>query len=201
MRIVGPSGEAEMIATFLRGEIDAARYAPTLAAILARKALSRRIIDTPDLADPLENEQRRAILGAFRGYGEDRAIFEGFPAELRWTWAVVSRQELAQVCFIDYSYWVELSGGSRLPPDAARAIRAGRVVYGVPNDGFREVAASWEVGVPFPPLIVIGPVEGGPLVLLEGHGRLTGYFLARAAPADLPVLGGWAAGLSRWSCY
>lgn len=202
MRMLGPSSEAEMVAIFLRGEIDAARYAPTIAAILACEQLSRQIIDAPDLNNPLENVRRRAILGAFRGFGQDRAIFEGFPADVRWERASVRRDELARVRYIDYDYWVALSGGSRLAPDAAQTIRAGQTIFRVPNDGIWAVAAVWQAGVSFPELILVGTREGEPLVLLEGHGRLTGYFLAdTAVPPELVVLVGWSPEMPRWTLY
>jgi hypothetical protein len=38
---------------------------------------------------------------------------------------VITPAELATVRYVDYDYWVELSGGSRLAVDAAPRIRAG----------------------------------------------------------------------------
>ena len=82
------------------------------------------------------NQARRALLAATRGYGEDRGIFEHFPATVRWGWAWLTAAELAQVRYIEYSYWNEISGGSRLAADAAKNIRAGVRPYGVSNQRF-----------------------------------------------------------------
>lgn len=49
-----------------------------------------------------------------------------------------------------------------------------------------------------PELILVGAQEGGPLVLLEGHVRLTAYFLApECIPPLLPVIVGYAPGLDQ----
>ena len=52
---------------------------------------------------------------------------------------------------------------------------------------------------------VLYPVRAGemaPLVLLEGHARLTAYALApEYVPAELPVLLGTSPGFLRWGCY
>jgi hypothetical protein len=89
---------------------------------------------------------------------------------------------VARVRYTEYSYWNELSGGSRLPVDAAVRIRAGIRVFDVPNDRFRAAALAVARGVRFDPLILGGVTPAG-LVCLEGHLRLTGYALAGAAPA------------------
>src|SRR5688572_16796591 len=102
MRVIGQSDEAEMIATFLRGEIGSGRYAPTIAAIMARERIARSLIEAPNLADPAENAARRALLGAFRGFGDDRELFAGFPAALRWEWVALHRDELAHIRYIAY---------------------------------------------------------------------------------------------------
>jgi hypothetical protein len=54
-----------------------------------------------------------------------------FPPTVRWVWAWLTAVELAQVRYIEYSYWNEISGGTRLAADAAKSIRAGVRPYGV----------------------------------------------------------------------
>lgn len=44
---------------------------------------------------------------------------------VEWVWAQMAA-ELARVRYIEYSYWNELWGGSRLAADAAQRINAGR---------------------------------------------------------------------------
>jgi hypothetical protein len=60
------------------------------------------------------------------------------------------------VRYIEYSYWNELSGGSRLPGDAAERIRAGVRVSGVSNGRFIAAARAVRRGERFSPLILAG---------------------------------------------
>jgi hypothetical protein len=132
-----------------------------------------------------------------RGYGEDREIFEHFPATVRWVRAWLTPAELAQVRYVEYSYWNEISGGSRLAADAARNIRAGVRPYGVSNQRFIRAARALLRGERFPPLILAGPADDD-LVCLEGNLRLTAYALA-GFPAGAECPAGTAPALGRWA--
>jgi hypothetical protein len=46
----------------------------------------------------------------------------------------ITPAELARVRYVDYDYWVELSGGTHLAADAAPRIRAGVAPFGVSSD-------------------------------------------------------------------
>lgn len=156
-----------------------------------------RLLTSPDISDPAENVVRRALLATTRGYGEDRDVFEDFPSCVRWDWAVLRPEELATVRYIEYSYWNELSGGTRLAGDAAARIRAGVVVFDVPNDRFERAAHALAGGETFPPLILAG--EGADrLVCLEGNLRLTAYALVGFS-ADVECLVGTAPDMARWA--
>lgn len=200
MRILGGSSEAEMIACFLGGELSSERFGPGLRAALSAAGLSERLLTAPDLSDEKENHARRELLGATRGYGQSRDVFdESFPDpdSVRWVRAELSQAELATVRYIDYSYWNELSGGSRLPIDAARRIREGVRVFGVSNRRFIEAARAVARGERFDPLILAGQ-DHDDLVCLEGHLRLTGYALA-GFPVEVECLVGTAPTMGRWA--
>ncbi len=140
---------------------------------------------------------RRSLLARTRGYGEGRDVFEDFPRRVRWEWALLDPAELAAVRYIEYSYWNELSAGSRFPSDAAARIRAGVEAFDVPNERFESAAAALAAGKQFPPLILAG--EGpGALVCLEGNLRLTAYALA-GFPTEVECLVGTAPDLARWA--
>jgi hypothetical protein len=66
----------------------------------------------------------RVFFPRHRGYGTRTDYFDGFPDDARWQWMAISPAELARVRYIDYDYWVELSGGTRLAVAAAARIRA-----------------------------------------------------------------------------
>jgi hypothetical protein len=120
VRLLRAGSEAEMVALFLRDELASAHYGGEIRALLEHDGLAERIITDPDLGDAAENQVR---LGLLTGYRED--YFDEFPDDVRWQWMAITTDELAAVRYIDYSYWNKLSGGTRLPLDAAPRIRAG----------------------------------------------------------------------------
>jgi hypothetical protein len=102
------------------------------------------------------------------------------------------------VRYIDYDYWTELSGGSRLAVDAAERIRQGIEAFRIGNGAFWYLADALKAGVFLPELILVAADANGPHVLLEGHTRLTAYFLVpECIPALLPVIVGYAPGLDQ----
>jgi hypothetical protein len=102
------------------------------------------------------------------------------------------------VRYLNDDYWTVLSGGSRLATDAAIRIRQGIEAFGVGNGGFWFLADALAAGAVFPELILLGAEEDAPLVVLEGHARLTAYALRpECLPPTLPVLVGYAPGLAK----
>ena len=121
MRRLRAGSEAEMVALFLRTELPAARFRDTLQALLQEAGLPERLITAPNLDDPAENQAREQLLTQHRGYGTRTGLFDGFPRDVCWEWMAITPAELATVRYIDYDYWVELSGGTCLAVDAAPA--------------------------------------------------------------------------------
>jgi hypothetical protein len=197
VRILGESSEEDMVSVFLQGELSSYRFGPAVRdALLAGDELEWLLTD-PDVKDQRANQARRAVLAATRGYGEDRELFEHFPAAVKWVRAQLAATELARVRYIEYSYWNELSGGSRLAADAARRINAGVRPFGVSNERFRRAARALQSGERFPPLILAGP-HYDDLVCLEGNLRLTAHALA-GFPIEAECVVGTAPALERWA--
>ena len=198
MRWLRPSSEAEMVALFLRTELPAARFRDTLRALLQSHGLPESVITTPDLGDDAENQARLRLLTEHREYGTRTGLFEGFPDDVSWQWMALTPAELATVRYIDYDYWVELSGDTRLAVDAVPRIRAGVAPFGVPSDWALGMAREVARGARFPPLILVTTGPGDDLVVLEGHARLTAYMLARdQLPPELEVLVGSSPAMPR----
>lgn len=190
--------EDEMVAVFLQTELASYRFRPTLLDLLRRDGRDPRTVERPDLADAEENAYRRRLLGAYRGYRRNADVFTAMPDAVRWYRALITPDELAQVRYLNDEYWIELSGGSRLAVDAAARIRQGIEAYGVGNGGFWYLADALTSGAVFPELILIGEDERGPLVVLEGHVRLTAYAIRPdCLPPTLPVLVGYARGMAK----
>ena len=202
MRRLRPSSEAEMIALFLRTELASDRWRDALGELLGRGGLPERVITAPDLDDPAENRARRQLLTGHRGYDARDGYFDGFPDDVRWEWMGITPAELAAVRYIEYDYWAELSGGTRLPVDAAARIRAGVTVFGVSSDRPLSMARAVAEGARFPPLILVTIRSSGDLVVLEGHVRLTAFMLCPGGlPPELEVLVGSSPGMARWGCW
>lgn len=175
--------EDEMIAVFLRGEIDSDRWGPKLRELLARDGRTE--------AD--DSEYRRQLLDEHRAYVRREGLFHGFPEHVDWYRAVLDRDEVLDVLYINWDWWLTLSGGTRSPRDAARRIRAGEVA------GVDVAAAGFESDAP-PELIVVTTPDRSRLVVLEGHGRLTAYALfPERIPAELEILLGVSAEMAGWS--
>lgn len=196
MHVVRDSSEDEMIALFLFGKLTSERFGEGIRAALDAAGQTETLITAADLGDAHQNRARRAILAATRGYGENRDVFENFPGHVRWVRALLTPGDLARVRYIEYSYWNELSGGSRLASDAAQQIRRGITVFGVSNRRFLRAAQAVKRGELFPPLILAGR-RTDRLICLEGHLRLTAYALA-GFPCEVECLVGTAPTMDLW---
>ncbi|WP_438433736.1 hypothetical protein [Gorillibacterium sp. sgz500922] len=200
MRLIQPITDDAMVAEFLRAEIGSKRFGP-----LIRKSLAdqdARILTHPDLHAEDENTYRKWLLGEVRGYGRNRDLFENFPSQINWYKALLRKEEVRSVMYIDYSYWNELSNHTRLPIEAARNIRNNVEVFGVKNDGFREVASVIREGKTFPNLILVTCDENSRIVVLEGHARLTGFWMAPEwIPEELEVMIGFSPDFISWDLY
>jgi len=187
MKLKRPTTEADMIAVYLKAEI-AGRFGQMIMDVLEHDRKSRTVVDMPDITNSDENTYRRQLIGAYRAY-----VFEELPSHVAWYRALLNREEVARVRYIDYDYWNELSSHTRLPRVAIEAIIAGREIYGESTDGFLEVAQALREGVHFPELILVGVSPTADLTVYEGHVRLTAYMLApECLPEELEVVVGFA---------
>jgi hypothetical protein len=198
-----PVGEPEVVLAFLRGEIDSERFGAGVRAALAEVGGSR-LVRHPDLDSDLENLARARALATARGWREG-GMFEGFPERVDWYHGVLPPDVLARVRYIDYSYWNELSGGSRRPADVLATLRSGRVpqwVTELGTDWCFQLAALLGGVESVGDLIVMATPGLERLVVLEGHARLTGVFVG-GLEDRVPVRAyvGVSAAIDRWGCF
>jgi hypothetical protein len=198
------AAESEVVLAFLRGEIDSERFGNDV-----RRALSDagglELARSPDLGSEEENRARERALSAARGWRTNTGLFEGFPETVDWYHGVLQPDELSRVRFIDYSYWIELSGGSRQPGDVLSTLRAGRLPTWLTELGTSwcfELAAQLATAEVVDDLIVMAAPDLGELVLLEGHARLTAIFVG-GLQRRLTVRAylGLSAAIKQWSCF
>ena len=175
MRILRDASEEEMVLTFLREELDSVRFREQILGALKDTEESEELILDGDITNEKQNILRRKVLGVFRGY-PDRNIFENYPADITWKYAVFEVADLDKLRYVDYDYWNELSKGTSSPVNAAETICNGEEIYGVSNQYYLDGKEMLEHGMTFPPLIVL-TCGNERYLILEGHCRATAYAL------------------------
>lgn len=192
MRFVRSIPEEEMVAHFLQTEIRSVRFGNELRRLLESIQLDSKVVEQPDLNNPLENLHRAELLGEFRGYRRDEAVFKGVPDDVHWWRAILGTADLEKTKYINDDYWIEFSGGSRLVIDAAKRIHSGEMPEVA--EGYLSLVRALEQGARFPELILLYNPMDDDLVVLEGHMRITVYMLylqrLDALPSELPALVG-----------
>jgi hypothetical protein len=199
MRIVRAASEAEVVAAFLRGELTSDRWGDRLRAFLSEDGADQAVVERPNLDDPAECTYRETLLDRHRAWLRREGLFFGFPERVDWCRAALAPGEVLAIRYIDWDWWLRLSGGTRLPLDAAVRIRGGEIA-GVTAESHEPAAARLRSTDPGPELIVVSLREGSPLVLLEGHVRLTAYALyPNYLPDELEIFLGTSEDMAAWS--
>lgn len=181
MRILRPAGEDEVISAFIRAERDSERWAERVRALLEK-----------------HGGGEHAVMVEHRGWGQDIGLFNGFPPEVEWHRATLERDEVLDILFIDWDWWLRLTAGSRRPRDAAERIRAG-LIEGVDVEEHKPIAAAAPTN---PELIAVRASPTDRIVLLEGHVRLTAYALfPEHLPDELELYLGESPAMVEWSEY
>ncbi|MGI6705582.1 MAG: hypothetical protein ACOX6S_04760 [Clostridia bacterium] len=200
MDLISQISEDEIIAEFLKAEINSPRFRDEI--IAALNGIDDKLITQPNLHSDMENRLRKEILGKVRGYGQNRDLFENFPSDVTWYRANIHKAELHNVMYIDYSYWNALSNNTRLPIHARANILKDVRVFDVSNQGFFEIHSLFKKGVSFPRLILVSMNPNTRIVVLEGHARLTGYFLEpKLIPETMEVMIGYSEDFRYWGLY
>lgn len=177
MNILRKSSEAEMIAEFLNAEYRSERFCEQIKEAMDKLSLDESIILAADTSRADENTARKNLFGEFRGYGLNRELFERFPADVEWSLCSFVSGDLKNVRYIDYSYWNELSQGTRSPLTAAQTILCGIEIYGQSSEGFLKAAEFIKGGGKFlRPIFLTSDFEH--FVIVEGHLRMTAFALA-----------------------
>jgi hypothetical protein len=192
----GQATEDDMVAAFLRAEINSSRYDDRILEPLLQQGLSRRLIDEPNLADGMENAVRRGLLD-FRGFQSRNALFSRFPTDARWRRVALESDDLGRLRYANYPTWIELSGGTRLVNDGARNFR------GRPDNPdtyhIYAIAQACRNGIRFPELIT-AEAHDSSLILIEGHSRATAY-LMEGFTSDIEALVASSPTMHRWAFY
>jgi hypothetical protein len=180
---LGPATEDEMIAAFLRAEIDASRYDEYISNPLTKMGFTRRLIDQPNLANASENRARKTLLN-YRGYSQRKLLFDGFPFDATWRRVRLDQHDLRALRYANHKTWNELSDGKRL-------VSVGALNFPQRPDNpetyqINGIAAAVRKGIRFPELIAAQDNDGA-LILIEGHSRATAYLIEGCATVEALV--------------
>lgn len=176
MDVLRTSSEDEMILEFLKTEYHSDRFSEHIKKIMNELLLDEGIISSANLNHANENIARKKLLGEFRGYRQNRELFENFPDEIQWSLCNFVRNDLDNIRYIDYSYWNELSQGTHSPLTAAQTVRNGVEIYNLSNEGFMKAAEFIKNGGKFPrPIFITSDLEY--FTIVEGHFRMTAFAL------------------------
>jgi hypothetical protein len=120
-----------------------------------------------------------------RQWAHRDGLFGGLPRDLTWELVALTRDEVLEILYINWDWWLRASRGTRLPRVAAQA-----------DDGDRAIAERIAVN---PALIVVTDPSCSQLVLLDGHVRLTAYAgFPELLPTELAVYLGRSPTIERW---
>jgi hypothetical protein len=201
VRFIGPASEAEVVATFLRAEWQSDRWRPGLEALLSRDGVEPAVVADPNLEDAEGCAYRESLLDRHRGWVRREGLFLGLPVQIEWSRVALTPDEVLAIRYVDWDWWLAVSGGTREPLEAARRARAGLAPH-VDVVWHHPVAARLRSADPPPELIAVARPNDVQLVLLEGHVRLTAYALyPEFLPDELETLLGTAERMDRWSNF
>ena len=201
MKLLKQITEDEMIAEFLSGELTSDRFGGPIRDELNRNHIPNVFVTQPNVTDASQNSIRRRLLSVTRGYEQRTGLFDGLPRDIKWHEATITKDELRHIKYTNYSYWVDLSSGTRMPQKAAKNILADRESFGVSNQPFTQAAVAVRKGHSFLPLILVGK-NTEQLVALEGHLRLTAFSLAwDAVPETIKAIIGLSSNMPKWSLF
>jgi hypothetical protein len=180
VRLLERVDEAVVVASFLRAELSSERFGAELRAAVG----DERLVTQADIHDSDANERRRRALAAYRG----EYLGDLFDRVSAWWRAELAPAEVLEIRYIAWDYWLEITGGTRLPRDgAARWLADGS------SDRYRPGAE---------PLIVIRAGPADHLCVVEGHVRLTALAMRpESIPQRLGVHLGEGVAVRGWTSY
>ena len=193
----------EVVALWLSTEINSPRFGARLRALLQRDRRPLSIVESPRLTDPDACSYRMRLLGEFRGFGLPRQpepnYIDGFAVDqLEWSRVRIGPEDVARMHFIDWDYWVEVTGGSRLAATlAARQLAAPDRVRDVDDP----LLMTYLTGGSIPEVILVDAGADSRLVILEGHVRATVMAMAGERLPPLTAILGRGQAAAEWDMY
>ena len=184
--------EDEMIAAFVRAELESPRFGAALRSTLAELGMSVEIVSAAASVAGA-NEARRQLLAAYRGWGQYESVFGGMPNDVVWSWAALDESVVRERVFTIKWYFEETFG-------TRSAHEIGEMKRRAADASRSQLERSVAQGRVMEPAILLAEPELRRLVLLEGHSRILSY-LANPDLVTFPILAlvGTSARVAEWS--
>jgi len=116
----------------------------------------------------------------------------------------LDKNDILKIKYITYSYWKEITNGTRYAKDSVKNIKNNVEIFGVSNDNFINLSEYIKNGNKIDPIIILAPIEKKDnMIVLEGHVRLTAINLIIDYFSELKVLIGFVKEkiFNKWDNY
>jgi O-antigen/teichoic acid export membrane protein len=167
--VIRRSSEAEAIAEFLKSDFEHIAYGNYRTSL-------RSMVLAPDLANPAENAQRRALL-----FLRHLALWKELPYGTIWYEIPVREADLSRIRVFPRAQWRRIGASNYSVPEVVARMR--ERIRKNPDDPFAAKVASMSRGVqqgklPAAAVLMIGRNDAGPLTVIDGNHRLIAAALA-----------------------
>ncbi|MEV7817576.1 hypothetical protein AB0P05_44185 [Streptomyces flaveolus] len=180
MKLLLPVTLDEVVAAWLGAEVHSNRFGTIVCSLLRRDGLPATILTDPDLTDERANAARLGLLREYRGFDQADTSLDtyigGLPVrDLDWWRVRIDAADVTRLHYINWDYWVEVTGGTRLAATLASAKLAEPDNADAMDTALRD---AYVAGAPVPEVILVDSGPDTRLVILEGHVRATAMAMA-----------------------
>lgn len=202
MKIIDDITEDEVTTIILQYNMGSFRFNNELEKLLKQKKIDMKIVSEPNLKDIRENILRKKFVQSLNGSGVGGYLSGNFPNNVVWKKARLSKKDLSNIKYIDYSYWNELTNHTRLVHDGAESIKKGVIIFNESNQPFWNAFEALKQGKKFPAPILVSQNTNSDLVVIDGHLRLTVYLLnTHYTPNEIEAIIGYSENFNSWDLY
>jgi hypothetical protein len=196
MRILESTSEEAMVAAFLQAEIQSPRYQERILSRLRADGKGRGVVDTPDLSNSSANTYRSSLLD-YRGLNSRNFLFQGFPRDVQWHKALLTKADFETIKYLNITPWPESSDGTRLVRCGADNLNTGKMPRELAAD-ISAIVRRLDAGQRLPDIILAG-ASLKDLVIVEGHARSTAFLLS--GTSEINAIVGQSPSIRNWALY
>jgi hypothetical protein len=202
MKVLKSISEHEVTASLFRYNYTSFRFGKRLRSVLKSQNVDKKIITNPNVQSKKENEIRERLMRSFNGDGIGGYLSQNFPNNVQWKSVRLSKKDLQQIKYLNYSYWNELSNHKRYITEGVKTIKKGIEIFNQSNRVFFDAFKALERGCQFPSPVLVTREDKLDLVIVDGHLRLTAYlFDSEYTPKEIDAYVGYSQDFQNWDMY